>query len=107
MARDQILTVNAGSSSLKLALFEAGRPPRRVSSVSVERLGSGGRNDAVEGGASYARAFEDGLEHLLPRRGLAGVVAVGHRIVHGGPRFEQSMVVTSELLGELRRMTPL
>ncbi len=107
MADEQVLTVNAGSSSLKLALFEAGPAPRRVSSVSVERLGSSGKKGAAESGASFARAFEEGVERLLPRRGLAGVVAVGHRIVHGGPRFEQSTVVTAELLGELRGMAPL
>ncbi len=101
MPDERVLTVNAGSSSLKLALFEAGPQPKRVASVSIERLGRAGEP------AGHARAFEDGLARLAPHGGLEGVVAVGHRVVHGGPRLSESTVVTAEVLGELRRASPL
>jgi acetate kinase len=107
VADERVLTVNAGSSSLKLALFEAGPVPRRVFSVSVERLGSNGSSDAPGKTGAYARAFDDGIERLAPHGGLRGVVAVGHRIVHGGPRFEESTIITADVLGELRRIAIL
>jgi acetate kinase len=39
--------------------------------------------------------------------GLAAIAAIGHRVVHGGPRFSQPQRVTSELMDELRRLSPL
>src|SRR5689334_3191575 len=38
--------------------------------------------------------------------GLSRVVAVGHRVVHGGNRFVETEVVSSAMLDELRRISP-
>lgn len=76
-----ILVLNAGSSSLKYALFD----PERVAGGSFE---GAGRLDAVLDG--------------LPR----APEAVGHRIVHGGPRYLEAARVTPELLAELERLSP-
>ncbi|MDP3596980.1 MAG: acetate/propionate family kinase, partial [Nitrospirota bacterium] len=35
-----------------------------------------------------------------------GLVAIGHRVVHGGHRYREPQVITSEVLGELRRLSP-
>src|SRR5205807_328196 len=35
------------------------------------------------------------------------IVGVGHRVVHGGPRFSSPAVVTREILAELKELTPL
>src|SRR5438105_10964758 len=89
-----VLALNAGSSSLKLALFLRGDPPIRSESGSMER-------------SAGARLIE-GLVSFLQRNpsAMKGLEAVGHRVVHGGPRFLAPMRVTPELLGELRRISP-
>ena len=75
----RVLAVNAGSSSLKLAVFE---DAREVSSTTVERW--------------------QGAEHLEPIsvfvEGLDDVDAIGHRIVHGGPRLFESVIITDDVL---------
>jgi acetate kinase len=99
MVEERILTVNAGSSSLKVALFDAGTPPRRLfahAAMGVDASGDG-----------YVRALDSSLA-VLEARGFGGVpAAVGHRVVHGGPRYSASQRVTPEVLGELRRLAPL
>ena len=102
-----VLAVNAGSSSLKLALFAPGRPPRRLFSARVERLGLPGTRLFRDGEpprdalAPDAPAAFDLAAGELPT--LAGI---GHRIVHGGPRYDQTTRIGPELLGELRRLSP-
>jgi acetate kinase len=94
-----ILTLNAGSSSLKLGLFDASTPPRRLLSHTVARVGQ-------ESGA-HARALDEALRLLDLHGGVKAVSAIGHRIVHGGPRFRSPQIVTSEVLAELRRIEGL
>ncbi len=96
---ETILTLNAGSSSLKLGLFDAGAPPRRLLSHTVARVGQ--ESDA------HARALDEALPLLDPHGGLKAVSAIGHRIVHGGPRFSSPQIVTPEVLSELRRIEGL
>jgi acetate kinase len=88
-----ILVLNAGSSSLKYALFSEGDPPVRQASMRLD-LGSGW-------GANRSLA--------LTLRRIAGMHpfdTVGHRIVHGGPRFFEPERVTSAMMEELRRISP-
>jgi acetate kinase len=96
---DLILTLNAGSSSLKASLFDARDAPRELLSTTAEHLGS----DAP----AHALALKDVLEKLEPHGGLARVAAVGHRVVHGGPALEESTLLTPDVLEGLRRVAPL
>jgi acetate kinase len=100
-AARHVLTLNAGSSSLKLAVFTAAPPIRKLYSGAVGRIGLPG--DAPD----HASALEAMLAHLEPRYPLARAAAVGHRVVHGGPRFDHARLVTPEVLAELRRLSPL
>lgn len=77
----RVLTVNAGSSSLKLAVVE---DDRRVAAHTVERW-DGADLDGL-------RAFVDDLE---------GLDAVAHRVVHGGPDLTSSVRVTDDVLRTL------
>jgi acetate kinase len=99
MADQRILTLNAGSSSLKLGLFDATSPPQRVLSHVVTRVGP----DAAEA----ARALHTALAKLDERGGLDALCAVGHRIVHGGPRYASPQIITADVLDELRRLKVL
>jgi acetate kinase len=93
-----VLTLNAGSSSLKFALFASGSPARRVLSGHVERIAIG---------ADPQRALDVTLEKIASHGGLGAVDAVGHRIVHGGPDIDGPRPITSGLLDELRRLSAL
>lgn len=92
-----VLAVNAGSSSLKFALFGPGDPPSRLLSGKLERIGEPG------GPADHAAC----VEPLLAQVTKAGktIDAIGHRIVHGGPRYLESTRVSPDLLAELGRIS--
>jgi acetate kinase len=99
-SESRVLTINGGSSSIKFALFASGEPPQRLMAGSVERVG------LPDGSADYQHAVGSLFDKLEERFRLADVGAVGHRVVHGGPRYSQPVPITSEVLDELRRLIP-
>jgi acetate kinase len=89
----RILTLNAGSSSLKCALYADGE---RIASASIGRIGTETKDHAAA------------LEKALATLSVHGEIgAVGHRIVHGGERFVAPTRVDDDVLAELRRLAPL
>ncbi len=119
---DTILVVNAGSSSVKFQLFaiDAGRPLRRFRGQ-IEGIGTKTRLFATDadGAPLVERSYRQAevadvpgamviLRDWLGER-LAGrwPFAVGHRVVHGGPRFDRPVLVDEEVLAELQRCVPL
>jgi acetate kinase len=114
----RLLTINAGSSSLKVALFTASRPPERVLSASVSRIGlAEGSLRVAPAAAPAAMHTLDAPDHssalasvitaLEPHGGTERLSAVGHRIVHGGPSYDRARLITPDVLAELRRLRPL
>jgi acetate kinase len=111
------LTLNAGSSSLKFALFpEAGETPMAtgmVDSIGAHatlklRDGKGNEVDAPRdsGFADHAQALEGvlgALDNSFP--GLS-ISAVGHRVVHGGPEFAAPVVIDDTILARLETFSP-
>jgi acetate kinase len=97
----RVLTLNGGSSSIKFALFTADASPRRILAGMVERVGLPG------GPPDYEHAVGRMFDQLEERFVLASVAAVGHRVVHGGPRYSRPETITQEVLDELRRLIPL
>jgi acetate kinase len=89
-----VLAVNAGSSSLKLGLFDEGM--RCVWKEEIERIGH-------EGPADHREALSAGLDRLAAA-GHPPPWAVGHRVVHGGPRHAAPERVTDGLLSDLHAM---
>jgi len=120
--RLDVLIVNAGSSSVKFALYGAGETassePVRVLSGEIDRIGSTNATLTVvdgDGGAGdpqviEARTHQAAAEFLIgwcERDGRIGQLSgIGHRIVHGGPRYSDAARVDDDLLDELRRLTP-
>lgn len=112
-----ILTINAGSSSIKFAMFEAGslqRPllgeisdiGRAKSALVVKR--SGGLAERAEiAGADHSHAAEELLKRLSTASPLSDVVAIGHRIVHGGSHLVEHQRITAEVIAELKKSQPL
>ncbi|MCC6139737.1 MAG: acetate/propionate family kinase [Nitrospira sp.] len=112
-----ILTVNAGSSSIKLALFEAAPRLRCLMEGQVERIGLPGTRlsmtDALSGqieeaaipGADHAACVGPLMDRIQQRMGASALLAVGHRIVHGGMTYGQPEPVTPAMIAELRRIS--
>ena len=90
-----ILTVNGGSSSIKFAIFEPGEEPRRLLEGAIERVG-----DA-------AQAIAGLIDWLNEHGELDALTVVCHRVVHGGPHHFDPVVVTPEVLADLRNAIPL
>jgi acetate kinase len=114
----RILTINGGSSSIKFALFETGESLRRILRGGIDRIGQPGATLRVKGlnpGDNFSRpvtapdlnaavgALIDGIEE---RSGHDAFTAVGHRVVHGGPKYSQPQRITAEMVEELRRLSP-
>tara|TARA_R110002051_G_scaffold80247_3_gene144082 strand:+ start:3928 stop:5136 length:1209 start_codon:yes stop_codon:yes gene_type:complete len=119
MPERAILTLNAGSSSLKFALFTACHHPKRLWSGAIDRIGlSGGhfqlsdaRSTIVVDESGKLDSHEAALTRLLKAiarlPGSLDLVAVGHRVVHGGPECDCPKDVTPALLARLRRLAYL
>jgi len=102
-----ILCLNSGSSSLKFALYELGEAETRVALGAVERIGpEPGRlwiRDAGE------RSVTDAPGHFPDAQVAvhAVFVAVGHRVVHGGPDHAAPERIDARLVASLRRLVPV
>lgn len=108
----QVLVVNSGSSSLKCARVEA-RSGRVLDRALAERLGSDaariiwnddrGERRVDAPGLDHTEALERVLAHLDTR----ALVAVGHRVVHGGERFVASTLVDDSVIAAISEMQSL
>ncbi len=90
----RILTVNAGSSSLKYAIYECdAKGERQLLSENV----------AAEGRAAAAGMIGAIVAGVVREH---GVTAVAHRIVFGGPRYVRTVRATPQVLRDLRALAP-
>ena len=115
----KILSVNAGSSSLKFQLLEM--PSQEVITVGlVERIGfedavfnikfNGEKTEKVLPILDHGVAVSLLLEALLELNIVANyeeITGVGHRVVHGGEKFAKSVVITPEVLTALEELSDL
>jgi len=107
-----IATVNAGSSSIKLAVFTIHDGVNKVAEASVENIGQGSAALVTAEGARQIEAARhkdaaDVLEQWLSSQfDSEAILAAGHRIVHGGPNYHQPVVASHEILNDLRKLTP-
>ena len=112
-----VLTINGGSSSIRFALFAAGKNPRRLLAGKIDRIGMRGtvlRTENPPGqpsqslrlaAADHGRAGEFLLDWLEQQPAFRGVAAAGHRVVHGMQHAAPERI-TARLLAELHRITP-
>ena len=91
----KILVLNSGSSSVKYRLFDG---PQTLAKGLVERIGESG-GDASD--------HESALQQVMASIDLAGLGAVGHRVVHGGSEFGQATVIDDEVFAVIERLVPL
>lgn len=116
-----ILTLNAGSSSIKFAIFDTARDLRETVRGEIENLSSVPHFHAVddtgrvlierrwapEDNASYPHVLEELIAFAEDHLGESGLVAVGHRIVHGGAAYSGPVRLTPETVDAIDRLTPL
>ena len=98
-----VLVLNSGSSSLKYSMVQPDTGESLVDGI-VERIGEDG------GVADHEAALRAAFEVLAPGdqdMSDLGLVAVGHRVVHGGPDLYLPTVIDDALVSELRELAPL
>lgn len=105
-----VLVINCGSSSVKLDLLDSGTGDR-IAQAKVERVGSDGCIYRIDKGDEQAIAGADhrqALDAVLPKL-LEGreVSAVGHRVVHGGPRFDAPVRIDDDIEAAIEALIPL
>ena len=106
-----ILVVNAGSSSIKVAVLGMDMARRATGMVSEiggsGELRVGGSRQAVAA-ADHGAAFVVLLEALAGQGfGLDGFVAAGHRVVHGGRTLTRPLRIDAVVMGEIEACVPL
>ncbi len=118
MANPRILTINGGSSSIKFALFEAGEPFRRIIEGEIERIGLPEATLRVKGlnpadnvsrlvtAPDHMKAVGALMDWIEDRSDRDALTAVGHRVVHGGPKYSDPQLITKEMIEELHRLSP-
>jgi acetate kinase len=116
----QVLVINSGSSSVKFELFDM-ELERSVLRGEVERIGLAdssmwvdtvGSDGAVKSGPVHASDHAEAMRALLAALGLkrdtigesGGIVAVAHRVVHGGRRHAEPTLIDATVLEDIREM---
>jgi len=116
-----VLALNAGSSSIKFAVYRAGDDgnglslickgirDRRATDGQFRIIDAKGKTiaDLKSASAQGADPVVELLDKLEPVIAGSEFAAVGHRIVHGGPRFAEPVVIDRDVLAALDELTPL
>ncbi len=117
-----ILVANAGSSSVKFEVFGVDQSVSLASQIEGKIEGVGTKPHltakSAEGKVLVERTYTtEAVPHVPAALHAAGSwlrddlnihpIAVGHRVVHGGPEFDQPVLVTEEVLHRLERYIPL
>jgi acetate kinase len=119
---DAALVVNAGSSSVKFQIFEVSTADslRRLLKGQVDGIGARprlwaqtrdgtaliDREYAASEIADIARAIAVAADWLRQAQEIE-LVAVGHRVVHGGPDYDRPVLIDQSVLARLEQLVPL
>jgi acetate kinase len=118
---EPILVINAGSSSIKFSVFETGAD-RSVSPAAhgeVEGIGTASRLSVTDPqgrslaerpvvGDDYESAITAIYDYCVEDiGGQAKFTGVGHRVVHGGARFSQPVLIDAQVIAALEALAPL
>lgn len=110
-----ILTLNAGSSSIKFGVYRRAGEPELLQTGQVENLGpvaqlsleSPERWTLDIGPADHTAGVRAILDTLTPTLDGETVTGIGHRIVHGGKGFAGPTVLTPQVMAQLKALEPL
>lgn len=115
----KILSVNAGSSSLKFQLYEMPEAKVLISGI-FERIGindgiytikqNGNKEERHADLPNHSVAVEILLKTLLEKKvikDLEEIKGVGHRLVHGGNKYNKSVIIDDDVMKTLKELIPL
>ena len=115
----KIMSINAGSSSLKFSLFEM-TDKKLIANGLFERIGIEGSRYKIKYNGEKLEQDVDlpnhtrAVEILLDKLVALGIVdslneigGVGHRLVHGGDKYKESVIITDEVVEDLRKFSAL
>ncbi|WP_411841989.1 acetate/propionate family kinase [Salinicoccus sp. HZC-1] len=115
----KIIAINAGSSSFKFQLFEMPEETEIAKGL-VERIGldngvfsitaDGEKKSINQNFKNHEEAVDLMLEKLVENGVISGIndiVASGHRVVHGGEVFDQSVLIDDEVVEEIQKLSEL
>ena len=114
----RILTINGGSSSIKFALFAARDALQRILDGGIERIGLPEATFHVKGSGqadNFSRSIKAPdhtvavgvlMDWIEQRSGRDALTAVGHRVVHGGPKYYKPQRITAEMVTQLKQLSP-
>jgi len=98
MSDTHILVINSGSSSLRFSVYDM-RGERQIAAGKIEQIG-----ESAAGPADHRAALAQALAAIADQD---AIVAVGHRVVHGGERFLAPTRMDAAALAELARFDAL
>ncbi|HEX5255135.1 MAG TPA: acetate kinase [Mycobacterium sp.] len=99
-----VLVINSGSSSLKYQVVDPDSGAARATGL-VERIGEES-SPVPDHDAALRRAFDELADDGIDLK-ASGIVAVGHRVVHGGNIFYQPTLLDDAVIGRLHRLSEL
>lgn len=115
----KILSVNAGSSSLKFTAFEMPEEKKLISGY-FQRIGiensfytlkvNGEKREIQAEMKTHSDAFELLIKELIENKivtDLSEIKGVGHRVVHGGEYFKESAIVTEDVIEKIEELSSL
>jgi acetate kinase len=111
-----ILTINGGSSSITFALFEAGGLLRQILEGAIERIGLSEPTMRVRGlnrednfarlvtASDHIVAVGELMDWIEELDESGAIIAVGHRVVHGGPTYSTPQRIDAEMIEQLKAL---
>lgn len=112
------MTINGGSSSIKFALFEACDSLTRLLAGKIEGVGLPEGSFTVKGqdkednfsrpvkASDHTVAVGLLMDWIQERFAPGALCAVGHRVVHGGPKYWEAQRITPEMIAALHQLSP-
>ncbi|MHC6593053.1 acetate kinase [Arthrobacter sp. C152] len=104
-----VLVINSGSSSLKYQVRDVAQETVLTEGL-IEKIGmgnGGGGDGEIEGPRDHAEALELVDAAIHRELGNQELAAVGHRVVHGGERFAEPVLIDNEITRAIERLNPL
>ncbi|WP_248758966.1 acetate kinase [Pseudarthrobacter sp. SSS035] len=104
-----VLVINSGSSSLKYQVRDVAAGIVLTEGL-IEKIGMGNGGDGdgeIEGPRDHAEALELVDAAIHAELGDLELAAVGHRVVHGGERFAEPVLIDNEITRAIERLNPL
>lgn len=116
MTSNQLIIINAGSSSIKFAAFLAKEGLPKICSGVIENIGTAPLLKMKDGDGKIIKeqAFPTTTHYtdfyhilfLLLSENKPPIITVGHRVVHGGSFYQQSVAIDSLVIDNLKKLIP-